>query len=272
MLQSHQIRQFYLRGFNDCPDISRKQVKIRTNDQRFITLNKSRPRINKRSLRRTLIHHAPINAYASILDWLMPERVSEKSKANRAYPIRGDYVVDIDVPQLWRPWNGFNTNNIYSVGLKIASDRTVAILDKIRENYDDIRIIFSGKRGFHIHVRDFKVRDWTHYDPSNPIKSHEVARYIYTLYLQNAVGRFSRYHFILSSDPLRVMTVPNTLNGNSGLVCFDVGTPSDFEAITLEKVVQKSGAKKFFYDSAFKTANVLVHSHPEPAVFEVGDE
>ena len=71
---------------------------------------------------------------------------------------------------------------------------------------------------------------------------------------------------------MRVMTVPDTLNGKTGLVCFDVGTPSDFEAITMEKVVQKSEAKRFFYDSAFKTATNLIYSHLEPAVFEVGDE
>jgi DNA primase catalytic subunit len=202
----------------------------------------------------------------------MPERVSEKSKANRAYPIRGDYVVDVDVPQLWRPWNGYATNNIYASGLQIAVDKTSVILDKIRENYSDISVVFSGKRGFHIHVRDFKVRDWTHYDLSNPIKSHEVARYTYTLYLQSALGRYSRYHFILSSDPMRIMTLPNTLNGKTGLVCFEVGSPEDFEALTLETVVQKSEARRYFYDSAFKTATTLFHSHPEPAIFEVGDE
>ncbi len=201
-----------------------------------------------------------------------PERVGEKHKANRAYPIRGDYVVDIDVPQLWRPWNGYATNNIYSTGLQLAYDKTTDILDKIQENYSDIRIVFSGKRGFHIHVRDFEIRDWTPYDASNPIKSHEVARYIYTLHLQSAIGRFSRYHFILSTDPMRVMTIPNTLNGKTGLVCFEVGGPADFEELSLEKVVQKSEAKRFFYDGAFKTAMSLVYSQPEPTVFEVGDE
>ena len=199
--------------------ISKKQIKIRTNDKRFISLNKIRSRLNSRSLTRYLIHYAPINVYASILDWSMPERVGEKSKANRAYPIRGDYVVDIDVPQLWRPWNGYSTNNIYSTGLQLAYDKTTGILDKIRENYNDIQIVFSGKRGFHIHVRDFNLRDWTHYDLRNPIKSHEVARYIYTLHLQTAIGKFNRYHFILSTDPMRVMTIPNTLNGKTGLVC-----------------------------------------------------
>ena len=71
---------------------------------------------------------------------------------------------------------------------------------------------------------------------------------------------------------MRVMTLPNSLNGKTGLICFEVGTTSDFEALTLEKVVQKSGAKRFFYNRSFKTATGLVYSHPEPAVFEVGDE
>lgn len=44
------------------------------------------------------------------------------------------------------------------------------------------------------------------------------------------------------------------------------------QALTLEKVVQSSDAKRFFYDNGFRIATDLVHSHPEPAVFEVGDE
>ena len=68
------------------------------------------------------------------------------------------------------------------------------------------------------------------------------------------------------------MTIPNTLNGKTGLICFEVSGLAEFEGLTLEKVVQKSDAKRFFYESAFKTATDLVHSHPEPTVFEVGDE
>lgn len=71
---------------------------------------------------------------------------------------------------------------------------------------------------------------------------------------------------------MRVMTIPNTLKGSTGLVCFEVGSPAEFEGLTLEKVVRKSGATRFFYDSAFKTATDLVHSHLEPTIFQVGDE
>jgi hypothetical protein len=42
------------------------------------------------------VSFAPLNLYVSALNWLMPERVSEKGKANRTYPIGGEYVVDVD--------------------------------------------------------------------------------------------------------------------------------------------------------------------------------
>lgn len=195
----------------------------------------------------------------------MPERVGEKSSANRAYPIGGEYVVDIDVPQMWRPWNGHGTNNLYEPGLQIAYDRTVELLDKIGENYSDIRIVFSGKRGFHIHVLDFSLRDWTRYNAVNPIKSHEVARFIYTHYLQASCSPFSKYHFVLSSDPMRVMTVPGSLNAKTGLVCFKVGGPTEFESLTMKELVVKSDARKHLYRDGFHTASELVHAHPEPS-------
>jgi predicted AAA+ superfamily ATPase len=62
---------------------------------------------------------------------------------------------------------------------------------------------------------------------------------------------------------MRVLTIPNTLNGKSGLICFDVGTPRDFENLTLEKLVRKSDARRYFYDNGFKTGTELIHSHPE---------
>jgi DNA primase catalytic subunit len=31
--------------------------------------------------------------------------------------------------------------------------------------------VFSGRRGFHIHVLDFSYKDWTYYNERNPIKA-----------------------------------------------------------------------------------------------------
>jgi len=268
MLDPQQIRQFYLRGFKETaeldewPGIWRKQFKIRTLEGHFMKLNKLRNRLNFRSLLGFCVRYTPLNLYMSALNWLMPERVGRKETANRAFPIGGEYVVDIDNPSLMRSWGGVNGFSVS--GLQLAHDKTLALVDKIRENYSDIQIVFSGRRGFHIHVLDFNVRDWTHYNEKDSIKSHEVARFLYTRYLKVAIGEISKYHFILSTDPMRVMTVPGSLNGRTGKICFLVGDPPDFERLTLEEVITKSDSRKYLYNNGFQAASSLVHSHPEP--------
>jgi len=268
MLDLHQIRQFYLRGFKDTaksdewPYVWRKQYKIRTREGHFMKLNRLRNRLNFRSLLGFSVRYTPLNLYMSVLNWLMPERVGRKNTANRALPFSGEYVVDIDNPSLMRSWGGVEGFSVS--GLQLAHDKTLAIIDKIRENYSDIRIVFSGRRGFHIHVLDFKVRDWTEYSEEDPIKSHEVARFLYTRYLQMAIGEISKYHFTLSTDPMRVMTVPGSLNGRTGKICFLVGDSHDFERLTLEEVINKSDSRKYLYNNGFQAASSLVHSHPEP--------
>jgi len=268
MLSPHQIRQFYLRGFketsklDDWPCVWRKQFKIRTHEGHFMKLNRLRNRLNFRSLLGFCVRYTPLNLYMSVLNWLMPERVGRKATANRALPFIGEYVVDIDNPSLMRSWGGVEGFSVS--GLRLTHDKTLAIVDKIRENYSNIRVVFSGRRGFHIHVLDFNVRDWTEYSGEDPIKSHEVARFLYTRYLQTALGEFSKYHFILSVDPMRVMTVPGSLNGRTGKICFLVGDPHDFERLTLEEVTNKSDSRKYLYNNGFQAASSLVHSHPEP--------
>ena len=113
MLRPNNIRQFYLRGFRPklegWPRIWNKQFKILTAEGDFLNLNKFDNRLKTRSLIELCARYAPISLSFSVLNWLMPERVGKKSSANRAYPIGGEYVVDIDVPQMWRPWNGHGT-------------------------------------------------------------------------------------------------------------------------------------------------------------------
>ncbi len=269
MLDPHQIRQFYLRGFKETaklyewPGIWRKQFKIRTREGHFMKLNKLRNRLNFRSLLGFCVRYTPLNLYMSALNWLMPERVGRKSRANGAYPVGGEYVIDIDNPSLMRSWGGVNGFSLS--GLQLTHHKTLTLVDKIRENYSEIRIVFSGRRGFHIHILDFNVRDWTEYTEKDPVKSHEVARFLYTRYLQTALGEISKYHFTLSTDPMRVMTVPGSLNGRTGKICFLVGNPHDFERLTLEEVIKRSDSRKYLYNNGFQAASSLVPSHPEPS-------
>ena len=96
------LRRFYAKGFEETDahrrwvGLWRKQIKLRLHDGTFISLNKLRPRFSFQSLRRYSVRFTPVNLYMSVLNWLMPERVAEKGKANHAYPIGGEYVVDVD--------------------------------------------------------------------------------------------------------------------------------------------------------------------------------
>ena len=110
----------------------------------------------------------------------------------------------------------------------------------MEENYSKIQIVFSGRRGFHIHVLDFDVRDWTRYDEKNPIKSHEVARFKYSKILASRCYGFNRAHFIVATDPMRVVTVPYSLNAKSGLICIHIGNRKRLEKLTVKEIVEKS--------------------------------
>lgn len=98
----HALRRFYSGGFEETEAHRRwaglwnKQIKLRLYDDAFINLNKLKPDFNFKSLKRYSTRFAPKNLYMSVLNWLMPERVSEKKKANHAFPISGEYVVDVD--------------------------------------------------------------------------------------------------------------------------------------------------------------------------------
>jgi hypothetical protein len=104
-------------------------------------------------------------------------------------------------------------------------------------NYSKFEIVFSGRRGFHLHVLDFDLRDWTTFNEANPIKSHEVARLIYTKYLGQVCGGFDDDHFKLSVDPMRVVTFPDSINGETGLLCKGLGGISDFEASKISSIL-----------------------------------
>jgi hypothetical protein len=119
------------------------------------------------------------------------------------------------------------------------------MLEVIEENYMDIRVVFSGRQGFHIHVFDFLIEDWTHIDDKNMLKSHEVSRLIYTNLLAEMVPvAFDKAHFTLSVDPMRVMSMPESLNGVTGVSCSYLGRPKEFRKMSVEDVMRKAmGAK-----------------------------
>lgn len=177
----------------------------------------------------------------------LPRRVSKKKKASKAYPIgSGEYVVDIDSYLNHKPHSHRTRNNEACPGcLENAKELSMRVLDKLAENYSDIRIVFSGRAGFHCHVLDFDVRDWTHVDEDNIVKSLEVGRLKYTTYLAKQIPEaFDRAHFILSCDVMRVMSVPESLNALTGLLCSYLGNPHEFGWSSVDDILRKAKRAK----------------------------
>jgi DNA primase catalytic subunit len=181
VLTPEQIGRFYLQWepsevHKDWPQLWNKHYRIRAQGDTFIKLNKHRSRLGFESLRRLCTEYAPRNVYMSALNWLMPERVGNKISSVGAYPIGGEYVFDIDSYLNYKKHNHRTTEDRVCEGcLENSKQLTEKFIDEIKTNYSDVRAVFSGKAGFHIHVLDFHLRDWVRYDERNPLKSHETA-------------------------------------------------------------------------------------------------
>ena len=182
----------------------------------------------------------------SVLNWLLPERVGEKKVSRGAHPIGGEYVIDVDSYLGYVKHSHRTTDDGVCEGcLSNSKELTQRLIDKVTENYKDIRIVFSGKSGFHIHVLDFELRDWANYSEYGPLKSHEVARFIYTKHLCDSVpNAFDKAHFAVSSDVLRVITFPESLNTETGLTCSYLGNPADFSQLDIKEIIEGASKSK----------------------------
>lgn len=220
-----------------------------------------------------------MNLYMSVLNWLLPERIGEKEKANHAYPIGGEYVVDVDHYLNYRPHSHRTTVEGVCEGcLENSREISLRLLDTMSSNYSKFQIVFSGRRGFHLHILDFDPRDWTSYNEMNPIKSHEVSRLIYTRYLKQICCGFDDDHFKLSVDPMRVVTFPDSINGETGLLCKSLGGKNDFESLKVSEILSRARwgrlynypirwhnlSMEDYIDRAYQRIEESLHSHPEP--------
>jgi hypothetical protein len=222
-------------------NLSRKHFRLRTVEGRFVKLNKIENRINQRELKFYCYKFKPTNVYFSVLNWLFPERVGKKSKARYCVPLNGEYVVDID--SYLAPFPHIHRLNEWAVCercLIMSRLLTLSIIEALEKHYCRFAVVFSGKSGFHVHVLDFDYRDFAKYKEADPLWCHHASRYKLTRLLQRQVQVFDRAHFNVSVDPMRVVTVPNSINGFTGLRCSYLGGKKDLEKLHVPQIVHQS--------------------------------
>jgi len=226
-----------------------------------LKLNRFRNRLSTSELRYFCTRYAPAHVYHSVLDWLFPERVGKKHKAGRALPIGGEYIFDVDSHNVWTSHDHHSRGSVCSGCLHNAKLFAVHVCEAVEQNYSDLMVVFSGRKGFHIHVLDFNLRDWTYYNEKNPIKSQEVARFRYTKLLAELLP-VNRPHFLLSTDPMRLISLPYSLNGESGLVCTLIGDRRVLERLTIDEIIKL--ANPYSYSLLGQSALDLYNARPEP--------
>lgn len=245
LLSSRMIAKVYMDSPLEVPglwNLSRKHIRLQTIDGKFLKLNHFENRINARDLKFYCFKLRPVHVYFSVLNWLFPERVGRKCKARYAIPLNGEYIVDIDsylaqfphVHRYDREWG------ICERCLNQSRISTLYLIEVLEKYYNKFAVVFSGRSGFHVHVLDFNFRDWVSYREDNPIWCHSASRFRLTRLLNKQVQVFDRYHFNVSVDPMRMITVPNTINGETGLRCTYLGDGKAFAKLTIPDIINCS--------------------------------
>jgi hypothetical protein len=58
------------------------------------------------------------------------------------------------------------------------------------------------------------------------------------------VKGFDIHHFVLSSDVLRVITFPESLNGETGLICSYLGGTNEFSGMKVYEILEGANSAK----------------------------
>jgi DNA primase catalytic subunit len=244
-MSQSEIGTFYLDNPFRLPgfwNLGRKHVRVSIMKGQCVKLNKFENRLTAKDVQFYCYKLKPMHVYFSVLNWLFPERVGKKHKARYCVPLNGEYVVDVDshlmlfkhVHRVEDHWF------VCAECLGMSKRLTLQLCEVIQRYYSKLAIVFSGCAGFHVHVMDFDYHDWAPYREDDPIWCHTAARFKFTKLLQKQTHVFDRTHFTVSVDPMRVVTVPNTINGKTGLICRFIGSPKDLDRLTIPEVLEMS--------------------------------
>lgn len=167
----------------------RNQVDKRITDT--IDLKKE---INKR------LSWPPLRVFWSTMKWLSPKDLyNEKSND---YCLGGPIVFDIDCSKIHYPCK-ITDEGICEEGVELAHKEAKKLVDFLKkENYEEVRTVFSGRRGFHVYVFDTKCEG----------KKYKEER----IELLDKIKREGiKADYSVTSDIKRVIGFPTSLHGIS---------------------------------------------------------
>lgn len=172
----------------------------------------------KEQLHQRIITIIPKNAYFTPTKWLDPIHV-RKTKKEMNVMLSSVLYFDIDLSLLQPPtflqakWN--------------TQELIKTINAKYGRNPD--LVIFSGRQGFHVYYWDWNTRKIIDLHPLNRVKEFIAER-------KRILNELSERGVIVDSqitlDPYRIMKIPGTLHGETGLVAKPISNVMSFDPAT----------------------------------------
>ena len=163
------------------------------------------------TLRRWLLDLAPAHVYFTTSRWLDPQRLGPRELRGRkaGYPIAHNVFLgqelyfDIDAPG----------------DLAAAKRHARSLLDLLRgEGLQDLRLVYSGNKGFHVHAYDFEKRFGPDL-PEDPRKREAAAQAARTDLVTRIVNAGIGIDVDITMDPRRILRLPGTVHGKTFNIC-----------------------------------------------------
>ena len=163
------------------------------------------------TLRRWLLRLAPDHVYFTTSRWLDPQRLGPREfRGTRAgYPIAHNVFLgqelyfDLDVPD----------------DLDAAKGHALRLLAFLRaEGLRDLRLVYSGNKGFHVHAYDFERRLFPHL-PQDPRDREAAAQSARTDLVTRIVAADVPIDVDITMDTRRILRLPGTVHGKTFNIC-----------------------------------------------------
>lgn len=190
-----EIRNYYASNAPHLPpDYHRRYFKFVWKYPRQTALH-VRDRVkDAKHLQALAVKFAPQHIYYSLTTWLDPTTV--RGRKNLSIPLWSDLVFDVD-----------------SDNLQHAKTETLKLLKYLRDaGYKDLRVLFTGHKGFHVYVRDFSYEKY----PEDPVERGKYFEKVKKKIIEEVLSEGIEVDPNLW-DLYRVVRVPNTLNATTML-------------------------------------------------------
>ena len=212
--------RFFLQGFN-------KKIRVLKIKDRIHSIT---------VLRKLLVKYTPLDVYYTTSCWLDPQNLGPRSFKKKSKPgyefasncyLYSELYFDIDAPG----------------DFSLAKKETLRLVNFLQReyNFQDIKVVFSGGKGFNVYVYDFKLENFVPKLQSNPTIRESQAQDIKLKIVEKILHKYDiLIDAPITLDTRRIIRLPMTIHGESKKRCefVDIDKIQNFKPISLKELVE----------------------------------